>query len=216
MPVATASCRLPVATSELPFVSLPQLPRNWNMRLGASSNAKRVAVISATHTHTHICTCTCHTHLPHLWLCNNFYLELIQNATCTQRVKQLRLLLFNFFSVSATKSSTTKSLTKITHTLPHTHCLTHTPSTHCLTFIIYGCCKLSEFVKYAWITLGKSFSGEFSLHVCVSLSLSCNLWHSLLLWQVDLISKFVFDLGNLLLSSLVAAWIYDLSSLWHQ
>lgn len=150
---------LPVATSELPFVSLPQLPRNWNMRLGASSNAKRVAVISATHTHKHTHT---HVYLPHLWLCNNFHLELIQNATCTQRVEQVRLLLFSFFSLCHKVKHNKITHKNHTHTW-HTHTLPHT---HSLTFIIYGCCKLSEFVKYAWITLGKSFSGEFSLATC--------------------------------------------------
>lgn len=206
LPLPVAGCQLPHLSChlwvcyscrviEICAWALRQMPKEWQWYL------------QHTHTHTYVlvlATHTCHT----CGYVTTFTWSLFKMQHALSELS-------NFVYFSSTSSlSLPQSQAQQNHSQKsHTHTLPHT---HCLTFIIYGCCKLSEFVKYAWIILGKSFSGEFSLHVCVSLSLSCNLWHSLLLWQVDLISKFVFDLGNLLPSSLVAAWIYDLSSLWHQ
>lgn len=177
------------------------------MRLGASSNAKSVAVISATHTHMY-------SYLPYTLatLVAMQQLSLGAHSKC------------NMHSASWASSSTSLQLllclchkvkhNKITH---KNH--THTPS-HTLPYFYY--LWLLQVKWICQICLNNSWQKflrwVLSACVCLSLYISCNLWHSLLLWQVDLISKFIFDLGNSLPSLLVVAWIYDLvfSSLWHQ
>lgn len=179
LPLPVSSCQLPHLSChlwvchscrviEICAWALRQMPKEWQWYL------------QHTQTHAHTLMCTCHT-------CA--YATTFTWSSFKMQHALSELSKFVYFSspsfLSATKSSTTKSLTKITHT--HN---THTHDTHISSL---------PYFYYLWLLQVK-----WICQICLNNSrqkflrwvLSCNLWHSLLLCQVDLISKFVFDLGN--------------------
>lgn len=128
--------------------------------------------LTSTHTHTLTHSCT-HIHTLTSYTCgySSTFTWLIQNATCTQRVEQVRLQLMWHLQRPVSLS------------LSHSH----TRMCVCVCFYYLWLLQVKWICQICLNNSRQKFVRWVLCHV------SCNLWQTP---QFDLISKFVFDLGS--------------------